>query len=167
MDQPSNQEEPASSICSPTSEAQGGNIASKTGSLLDTRTTSAGSLADLSILVSLLIVVVVSSCYVGQLLGGEPHFNKAATAGILVLLGVGLSYLPLLLPSHPIEFIGRIYFATMIRMAVPLLGAIVMRQIGTPLFSKSWVGYILAFYGIGLLAETIIVVKALKTTLPK
>lgn len=121
-----------------------------------------GYFRDLMVLLMVLTVVIAVTTLAAQLLGGSLQRNKALSAGAVSLLAMALAGGVMLRPTNDLNFIGLVYLATLIRMGLGLGAVLIMRQIDTPLFGKDWVGYILAFYGVGLLLETISAARSIK-----
>lgn len=118
---------------------------------------------DLVITLVIQLIAIAVTATVAWQVGGPAQWSKAWSAGMIAWLAAGLGYLILLKPVSALHFVGLVYLAILVRMGIGLGSVLIMRQIDTPLFGHDWVGYILAFYGIGLLLETILVARNLKT----
>lgn len=98
------------------------------------------------------------------LLGGAGQFWKATSACGISILATILGMVVLLRPVDALNFVGMVYFSVLIRMGLGLGSVFIMRQIDTPLFGSDWVGYLVFYYSVILLIETVLVVLQLNST---
>lgn len=121
---------------------------------------------DLVLSVGILIALIAATAWIaGQGWGTSPR-NHALIAGVITLIATMLGHFALMLPVNALNFVALVYLGMLVRMAIGLLSLVALRLLWEPGFAIDTIGFTLAFYGIGLLLETILVVRGLKSPGP-